>query len=136
MENYVNILRQHNLKATPQRAEITALLDRHGHLSIEELYELLKKKFHSLSLATIYKNINIMMENSFITEVKIPQQKSVYELSKEAHAHIVCQECNAIEDIHLNLEGVLTQASQKTTFHIDSAHLVLKGVCSTCRSAL
>ncbi|NPA60635.1 MAG: transcriptional repressor, partial [Epsilonproteobacteria bacterium] len=80
MINYTNTLRQHNLKATPQRLAITEILYKQGHINIESLYELMVQKFNSISLATIYKNINLMIEGSFIQEVKIPNAKSVYEL--------------------------------------------------------
>ena len=133
MENYVNKLREHHLKATPQRAAIAEALDIHGHLSVDDLYELLKRKFHSLSLATIYKNINIMMENSFVSEVKLPEQKSVYELTKESHAHLQCKNCHTIMDIQLDLDEVMAEASRLSTFQIESANLVLTGLCEQCQ---
>jgi len=109
MNNYTEILRQHNLKATPQRLEITNALYTNGHISIENLYNVMLKKFNSISLATIYKNINLMLEASFIQEVKIPNEKSVYELTKETHSHIVCDTCGDIMDIELNLESVMAK---------------------------
>lgn len=133
MENYIDQLRAYHLKATPQRIAIAEALDTFGHLSVEQLYELLKKKFHSLSLATIYKNINIMMENAFVSEVKLPEQKSVYELTKEAHAHLQCKECHQVWDIHIELDDVIKEAAKNSTFQIESASLVLSGICDQCR---
>ena len=133
MENYIDQLRRYHLKATPQRIAIAEALDAYGHLSVEQLYQLLKQKFNSLSLATIYKNINIMMENAFVSEVKLPEQKSVYELTKEAHAHLQCRECHNIWDIHLNLDNVIKSAAKNSTFAIESANLVLTGVCEECQ---
>ena len=133
MENYIDQLRAYHLKATPQRIAIAEALDTFGHLSVEQLYELLKKKFHSLSLATIYKNINIMMENAFVSEVKLPEQKSVYELTKEAHAHLQCKECHEVWDIHIELDDVIKEAAKNSTFQIESASLVLSGICDQCR---
>ena len=133
MNNYTDTLRQHNLKATPQRLEIANALDYNGHMTIEKLYEVLLKKFNSISLATIYKNINLMVENAFIQEVKIPNNKSVYELTKETHSHIVCRKCNTIQDITLDLSQTAQLASQTSHFKIDKADLVLSGVCQKCQ---
>ncbi len=133
MENYIDQLRAYHLKATPQRIAIAEALDTFGHLSVEQLYELLKKKFHSLSLATIYKNINIMMENAFVSEVKLPEQKSVYELTKEAHAHLQCTECHQVWDIHIDLDDVIKESAKNSTFEIKSASLVLSGICDQCK---
>lgn len=133
MERYALQLREHSLKATPQRAAIAEALDLHGHLSVEELYDLLRQKFTTLSLATIYKNIHIMTQNAFVSEVKLPMQKSVYELTKESHAHLQCQNCQSIEDIMLDMECVVSQAQAKTDFQINSTNLVLSGLCSRCQ---
>ncbi len=134
MENYVNQLRDHQLKATPQRIAIAEALDKHGHLSIDGLYALLKEKFHSLSLATIYKNIHIMMENSFVAEVKLPEQKSVYELTKEAHSHLLCKNCGAVEDIKIDLSHAIDEAKKSSNFEIESVSLVFSGLCNKCQS--
>ena len=133
MNNYTDILRAHNLKATPQRLAITDVLYTHGHISIESLYEKMIKKFSSISLATIYKNVNLMLENSFVQEVKLPNTKSVYELTKDAHSHLICKKCNSIEDISIDLNEVINLVSQTNTFKITSSDLVLSGLCQNCK---
>jgi Fur family peroxide stress response transcriptional regulator len=133
MENYIYKLREYNLKATPQRIAITEALDIYGHLSIEQLYEYLKKKFNSLSLATIYKNLHIMMDNAFISEVKLPEKKSVYELTKEAHSHLLCKNCNAVVDIDIDIDDILNQAKQKSNFEIEKTSIVFSGLCPNCK---
>lgn len=133
MNNYTNLLREHNLKATPQRLAITDILYSNGHVNIEFLYESMLHKFNSISLATIYKNINLMLENSFVQEVKIPNSKSVFELTKEAHSHLVCEHCGNVEDISINLDDVLNNTSKITNFQIDSAAVVFTGKCEHCK---
>ena len=133
MINYTNNLREHNLKATPQRLAITDILYTKGHISVEVLYEMMLKKFNSISLATIYKNINLMIENSFIQEVKIPNAKSVYELTKEEHSHLVCQKCNEVLDIKIDLNSIVTQTSDAYHFNIKNSNLILSGLCQNCQ---
>ncbi|MEA3331556.1 MAG: Fur family transcriptional regulator [Campylobacterota bacterium] len=133
MINYTNILREHNLKATPQRLAIADALHNHGHINIESLYGMMIKKFSSISQATIYKNINLMLENAFIQEVKIPHAKSVYELTKSSHSHLVCGKCGEVEDVTLDLDDVIHNASDIANFKIDKADLVLSGICSKCQ---
>lgn len=133
MINYTNILREHNLKATPQRLAITDELYKKGHISIESLYELMVKKFNSISLATIYKNINLMLENSFIQEIKIPYTKSVYELTQAPHSHLACKECSAVEDITIDLNSIVDTITKKSDFKIISTNLVLSGICKNCQ---
>ena len=133
MNNNTDTLRAHNLKATPQRIEIADALYAHGHLSIDKLYDLLLQKFASISLATIYKNINLMLEAAFIQEVKIPNAKSVYELTKASHSHIACIKCGEIEDITLNLSCVEKDASALSSFTIKHTDLIFSGICKNCQ---
>ena len=133
MNNYTTMLREHNLKATPQRLAIADILYMNGHISIENLYTNMIKKFNSISLATIYKNINLMLETSFIQEVKIPHAKSVYELTKETHSHLACENCGMVQDIVINLNTIIDETSKTNSFQISSSELVLSGTCKDCQ---
>lgn len=133
MKNYINSLREHNLKATPQRLAIVDALYINGHMNTETLYSLMIKKFSSISLATIYKNINIMIEKSFIQEVKLPHAKSVYELTKTSHSHLLCKKCGAIEDIEINLDAMMDKISKTNQFQIDKTDFILSGNCKNCQ---
>ncbi|NOR57963.1 MAG: transcriptional repressor [Sulfurimonas sp.] len=133
MINYTDELRRHNLKVTPQRLAISNALHSCGHINIDTLYEMMLKKFNSISLATIYKNINLMLENSYIQEVKIPQSKSVYELTKSYHSHLVCTECGEVEDIKLNMNPIISEVSSSSNFEISKTDVVLSGICKKCQ---
>jgi len=130
--DYIAALQNHSLKVTPQRLEIVDLLYKHGHMNVDDLYKFMQQKFPSLSLATIYKNIHKMCETLFVSEVKIPNQKSVYELTKEQHAHVVCTKCNAIVDINLNTTPLLDEVTQKSHYHIEETAIVFNGICPNC----
>ncbi|KAB7885358.1 Fur family transcriptional regulator [Poseidonibacter ostreae] len=132
MTNYTVLLKNYDLKVTPQRVAIVEELYLNGHMNIDDLYHKLLAKFPSISLATIYKNINAMVEKVFLSEVKVPNAKSVFELVKEEHAHLVCSECGNIEDVSLDISSVLTEVTSKSQFKIDSTNLVLSGLCCNC----
>jgi len=133
MNNFTDTLRAHHLKATPQRLEIAKILYTRGHVGIEDLYQVMLNKFNSISLATIYKNINLMIENSFILEVKLPNTKSVYELTKESHAHLVCQACGEVTDLSLDLSSITNLTKQSNNFKIKKADLIFSGLCQKCQ---
>lgn len=132
MIDYSQMLKDNNLKVTPQRVAIVDELYVKGHLNIDDLYTLLKSKFPSISLATIYKNINAMVGSLFVSEVQIPNKKSVYELTKELHSHIVCKNCYCIEDITLDTSSLLDEASNKSDFTFEELSVVFTGLCKKC----
>jgi len=130
--DYITILQNHNLKVTPQRLEIVEILDKNGHLNVDDLYRALQSKFPSLSLATIYKNINTMCDKLFLSEVKIPHQKNVYELNKREHSHVVCSKCNAIMDVYLDTLNVLNQAKELSHYNLSESSIIFNGICPNC----
>ncbi len=132
MINYSALLRSYDLKVTPQRVAIVEELYLNGHMNIDDLYKKLLSKFPSISLATIYKNINAMIEKVFLSEVKIANTKSVFELVKEEHAHLVCSECGNIEDMILDVSSILTEANNRSQFKINSTNIILEGLCCSC----
>lgn len=132
MINSSILLKEYNLKVTPQRVAIVDELYSNGHMNIDELYKKLLEKFPSISLATIYKNVNAMVENFFISEVKIPHEKSVYELTKAEHSHLVCEECQKIEDIIIDTSSVINELNGLSNFHVKNTNVVFTGICSEC----
>lgn len=133
MNDYIQKLKEHNLKVTPQRLGIFSLIQMSGHISIEELYVALRKDFSTISLATLYKNIHSMVEVNLLKEVKIPNGKSKYEIIKKEHSHMICKQCSKLEDLELPLEEVIHTASQKSGYLFDDNALVLSGICPQCQ---
>ena len=133
MEETSQLLKEHRLKVTPQRLKIVSMIERHGHINIEELYRQMREEFPSVSLATIYKNINQMVENGLVQEVKLPTQKSVYEIVKEPHLHMVCDRCHKIEDIVVGTDKIIEEAEKVSGYEILDSFITLRGICPECR---
>ena len=130
--DFIFLLKEYKLKVTPQRLAIVEILSSNGHMSIDELFKSLQNQFPTLSLATVYKNIHAMSEKLLLSEVKIPDQKNVYELNKPEHYHIVCSKCDSIMDIDLDVSDLFKQAQSISHFKLDATSIVFNGVCSKC----
>lgn len=135
MLNSSLLLKEYNLKVTPQRVAIVDELYSNGHMNIDELYKKLLEKFPSISLATIYKNVNAMVERVFLNEVKIPEAKSVYELAKEAHSHLVCSSCGKIEDITIDTSILQNSIKDKSSFQVENIDVIFTGICKLCQNS-
>lgn len=133
MNDYELLLRTHNLKVTPQRVGILSVLGEIGHISIEELFTIIRKDFRSISIATLYKNINFMVEVNILKEVKVPNSKSKYEILKDEHSHMVCKKCEKLEDLELCLNSVIKDASSKSGYLFEENALILSGICPKCQ---
>jgi Fur family peroxide stress response transcriptional regulator len=133
MKDFTNILREHHLKATPQRLAILESICMYRHINIDKLYDEVKQKFNSISLATIYKNINAMTKNMLLQEIKLPNEKSVYEMIKEEHSHLMCNSCGEVIDIQVETENITKDIEKKYEFRISQSDVVLSGTCKKCQ---
>ena len=70
----------------------------YSHLTAEQIYEILKKKFPNVVLATAYNNLNKLYKNDFIRKLSIEGMPDRYDRT-ERHDHIVCRGCGKLSDI-------------------------------------
>lgn len=131
--NYELLLKTHNLKTTPQRIGILEIMNKFGHLSVDNLFIEIKKHFSSISLATLYKNINSMLKNSLLTEVKAPTYKTHYEITKTPHAHFVCTKCGEHKDIDFDMQSLCGDIVDKNIYEVDSTSIIISGKCPNCK---
>lgn len=129
------ILRSNSLKATHQRLSMLEIINRHGHIDLDSLYKKLHKDFPTISLATLYRNIKELLLNKILSEVKLPNQKNVFEITKQEHIHIVCSKCKSIQDYPISSKALIKDLCQSTSFAIDEVHLSLTGLCPKCQSS-
>lgn len=73
-----------------------------------------------------------MIEKVFLNEVKIPETKSVYELVKEEHSHLVCKSCGKIEDVIIDTSPLQSSLYSKSNFKVENIEVVFSGVCENC----
>ena len=84
-----------------------------GHPSPEEVYERVKKRIPSISLATVYKNLHLFIETGIFREVSLHHGSLRVEMNDRRHHHLVCTVCKAIADVEEDeLGGVVSRPHQ------------------------
>jgi len=138
MTDYATLLKKCGLKATFQRMNILESIEHYGHMSIDHIYAKVVKTHPSLSLATVYKNIILMVEKGVLVEVPITGEKPKYELLKEDHIHLVCTECGEVEDKQHNIaaDELFDLMTKNENFSLSKQQINLYGVCSHCQEAV
>ncbi len=135
MTDYATLLKESGLKATFQRMNILEVIEKSGHMAIEAIYDEVVKVHPSLSLATIYKNIILMVEKGVVVEVPITGLKPKYELSKTDHIHLVCTECGEVEDKphSSSADDIFHSMTKEENFTLSKQQINLYGICSECQ---
>ena len=138
MTDYAILLKESGLKATFQRMNILGSIEEYGHMTIDAIYEKIIKTHPSLSLATVYKNIILMVEKGVLVEVPITGKKPKYELLKDDHIHLVCTECGEVEDRphNKNADALFSSMTKNENFSLCKQQINLYGVCSYCQEAV
>lgn len=135
--NFAEILKEKKLKITPQRIAILEELNKNGHSTVDDIFNRIKIKVPSVSLATVYKNILALQDVDIIKSVKTPTQKQKYEINKNPHIHLLCKVCGKLEDFDIDTSNFQEYCIKNTGYHdIDEASILLTGICPKCVKAL
>ena len=127
--------RRAGLKVTPQRSVIFAMLaSTDVHPTPEEVYSEIRKSSPSISLATVYKILDLFHARGFIRRVSTRDQVARYDARTERHYHAVCKRCGAIEDVRAEAAPPLPQGDLAGGFDVHDVDVVLRGLCHHCRT--
>lgn len=92
-------LYEKGLKVTPQRIAIfEAILKLNNHPTAENIIEYIRKNHPNISVATVYKVLDALVENGLIKKVKTENDIMRYDAIMESHHHIYCSDSDRIED--------------------------------------
>ncbi len=123
------------LKYSRQREAIKEfLLSRDDHPTADTIYENLRKEFPNISLGTVYRNMNLLVETNEAIKLSSKLGPDRYDAKMAPHYHFVCQKCEGVKD--LVLDGVidLEEKAASNLGAIITAHdLSFYGICSSCK---
>ena len=126
-------LKDSGFKQTPQRLAIVDFLkDNKNHPSVEDIYKSVSRQFPTISLATVYNNLQTLKQLGMVRELTINPDKKHYDPNISHHNHLICMECKQIIDININFELNIPEES-KCGFEITGNHIEFYGICSDCR---
>ncbi len=117
---------------TRQRGAIRRVIDTAQRpLLPSEILELAQQEVAALGIATIYRNIKLLLEEQAIRVVELPGDLPRYESAHHAHHHhFQCRQCARVFDIHACPGDFSALAPQG--FQVDAHELTLYGTCADC----
>jgi len=131
-KSIVKILVDNNLRVTPQRiAVLEAVLSLEFHPTAEDVVDLLRINYPSISMGTVYKNLEIFVRKGILGKVKTNDETFRYDHIKEKHHHLVYTDSESIIDyFDPDLNQILDKYFGKKKipgFHIDDYKLQITG---------
>lgn len=123
------------LKYSRQRELVLAeVKSSRKHPTADMVYAALKADNPSLSLGTVYRNLNLLAQMGQIHKIGMPEGSDRFDGRTDEHYHMLCQKCGRVYDVQLDTLSELDgQIQSQTGFLVHSHDLIVRGVCRACQ---
>jgi len=125
------ILRDHGMRATPQRLAIAELLlAKHAHVTAQQVHDSLQEQFPSLSVNTVYQTL-ASFESADLLRRFYASGAMVFDSNTGPHDHACCQVCGTITDIPQ--AGACSLPEELADWRVQSESRTFQGRCPNCK---
>ena len=137
LTEFLQACKDRGLSATYQRIAIYKSLQRlNGHPSVEDIYKDVQKEYPSISLATVYTNLETLTTHRLVSKVTSLHDLARYDKDIMSHHHLVCKRCKKIIDIKSDkLEGLKIPRLCEKEFQVEDYKVQFNGICCDCLQA-
>lgn len=138
----VQRLKDNHVRLTPQRKTIlNYLITHHTHPTVEMILADLQKHDDSISLATVYNTVKLLVNYHLVIELKNGDGSTHYDYFGHPHYHVVCDNCGKITDVKdpafFDIAKELESITRKNTHYlVTRSDVEVHGLCPDCQYKL
>ena len=140
LEIFSKYLKERGLRMTHQRRKVVqSFLQTSGHVSIDELHELVKQSDGRIGAATVFRTLKALTACGLAREVDLHDGRTRFEpqYKRPHHHHMVCIKCHStIEFLSPELEQVQSRIVSNYGFNPVEQQLQIYGVCEDCQNRI
>jgi len=132
----LNTLRKAGMRITPQRQAICELLaESREHPTAAMIYETLKPRFPSLSLATVYNTLEVLVQLGAVNVLgNAGDDTAHYDADTDPHINLACVSCHKIIDFPSQYVQFLDEEiSAASGYRVLGARVLYYGLCPDCQ---
>lgn len=105
-----------------------------SHPSAEQVYREICKNHPDISRATVYRNLELLVQRGEITKVKALSSPALFDHITKPHYHIRCRGCGRYFDMEMTTaEGLEKGIKDKNGFDIEGYDIIFFGLCPECK---
>src|SRR5687768_16698752 len=133
---YIESLRPAGSKRSGKRDLIVnVFLRQEGHLTADDLFDLIRREDQKISRATVYRTLQWMEEAGIARKVHFGEGRFRFEHSYRhpRHFHLICKTCNrSFEFLSSDLEALLEEVASARNFTARQSIVQIYGTCEAC----
>ncbi len=128
-------LRASGAQLTEQRAAVYEYLSGvEHHPTAEEVFLAVKQKLPRISLATVYKNLEALVQCGAVSKLTYGDASARYDIRTDHHYHTRCLSCGRMWDLEAARgKSALEQIKAQPGFTVSDFRLELLGFCQDCK---
>lgn len=104
------------------------------HPTAEEIYQEASRDISGLSLGTVYRNLNTLVDAGLVRRVSVPGQADRFDHTLRMHSHMCCTKCGGVSDVAVD-EAALLSLLQAGMGTVEDYSLTVFGCCEGCRTS-
>lgn len=128
-------LENKGLRKTPERFVILGeVYQYNGHFDVDTLYIKMKNKNFTVSRATVYNTLDLLVDCDLVTRHQFGQSLAQYEKSFgfKQHDHLICTECHkVVEFCDPRIHNIQNTVGELLNFEVMHHSLILYADCKT-----
>jgi Fur family transcriptional regulator, ferric uptake regulator len=116
---------------------VNAFLRQEGHLSADDLVDLIRKDDRGISRATVYRTLQWMMDAGIARKVDFGEGRFRFEHSYRhpRHFHLICKTCNqSFEFLSSDIESLIEEVATARNFASKQSVVQIYGTCEECQT--
>ena len=128
-------LRQRGLNRSTRRdLVVNAFLSSNKHLSVDDLFSLVRRKSPGIGRTTVYRTLKLL-ESAGLAQALVLKGETRFEreLNRRHHDHFICSACGSIFEFSSDeIEALQEEEARKLGFRIEGHKHQVYGKCAKC----
>ena len=125
-------------RSSIQRKLVRQILETaRDHPTAQAVFKRARGRMPSISLGTVYRNLQLLVDEGLLLERKIGKKPARYEARRQRHYHICCIECGALEDLAVPYQESLDRrVARLVRYRLQEHRMEFYGICPRCQAKL
>jgi Fur family ferric uptake transcriptional regulator len=124
-------------RSTQQRQLILDIIEKSNkHFDVGEIYQRARQRSHSISMSTIYRNLQLFKEQGLAKEHHFDGVRKCYEkMPSSQHHHLICIGCGKVFEFTCSSASkIKTELYRDKGFKVTDVEVRFTGYCLECLS--